>query len=478
VAILKNRTVIIGAALVGAVLIGVLIWNWDRPSTSGLPPAASGETPNASLSLLSPGILGVALGSGNTGAQGLALRGDGTIVVGGTFSSAPAPGLSNSRGFVLRMTSNGRLANPAVTLIADTPASVSGLSTARDGTIVVYGSSAVPKGHFVLARLRPDGALDPAFGSGGAVLANMRSSMWLGDTAHAVAIQGDGKIVATGVAGYAAGPLAQGSYCVTARFSQDGRFDRSFGDSGRLLTLVAGKQYCTASSVLVAPDEKIIVVGHYRAEHEPPHIALFRYLPDGTPDRQFGRDGIAQLLQISASVWGGAVFDSQGRIVVVGSEWVSPSSARFLVVRFDPNGNLDRSFGADGIVSLAGGTVSQELVAAALQQDGKIVAVGRSGWHGGTRAAEPGKRDEIVVTRLDANGALDGSFAGGGLLLMASPRYLWGGRAIAIQPDGKLLIAGDFVDDANDRATSAIVLLRLNPDGTPDADFGSGVDTP
>jgi uncharacterized delta-60 repeat protein len=104
--------------------------------------------------------------------------------------------------------------------------------------------------------------------------------------------------------------------------------------------------------------------------------------------------------------------------------------------------------------------------------------VGNNGWRSGTRPAEPGKRNEIVVTRLDANGALDQSFAGGGLLIMASPRYLWSARAIAIQPDGKLLIAGDFVDDANDRATSAIVLLRLNPDGTPDADFGSGVDTP
>ena len=47
-----------------------------------------------------------------------------------------------------------------------------------------------------------------------------------------------------------------------------------------------------------------------------------------------------------------------------------------------------------------------------------------------------------------------------------------------IQPDGKLLIVGDIIDEANDRATSAIVLVRLNPDGTPDADFGSGVDAP
>jgi hypothetical protein len=59
-----------------------------------------------------------------------------------------------------------------------------------------------------------------------------------------------------------------------------------------------------------------------------------------------------------------------------------------------------------------------------------------------------------------------------------TPRYLWGGHGIAIQPDRKLLIVGDIIDEANDRATSAIVLVRLNPDGTPDADFGSGVDTP
>jgi len=475
---LKNRTVAIGAALVGAVLIGVLIWDWNRPSTSGLPPAASGETPKASLSLLSPGMLSIAPGSGGTGAQGLALQGDGTIVVGATFASESAPGLSKSRGVVLRMTSNGQLANPAVTLITDTPTRVEGISTARDGTIVVIGSSEGPKGHFLLARLLPDGALDPAFGGGGAVLANMKASMFPGDTAQAVAIQADGKIVATGVAGYAAGPLAQGGYCAIARFNRDGRFDRSFGDSGRLLTSVEGKQFCGASSVLVAPDGKIIVVGHYHAEHELPHIAVFRYLPDGTPDRQFGRDGIAQLLKISAIAWGGAAFDSQGRIVVVGTEHVGSTNWRFLVVRFDPNGNLDQSFGTDGIASLAGGSFSQQLVAVALQQDGKIVAVGKNGWHSGGRPAEPGKRDELVVTRLDANGTLDQSFAGGGLLIMASPRYLWGARAIAIQPDGKLLIAGGFVDDANEHAHSAIVLLRLNPDGTPDADFGSGLDTP
>src|SRR5713101_1877557 len=98
---LKNRTTVIGTALVGAVLTGVLIWDWNRtPSTFGLRHAASGDNPNASLRLLSPGILSIALESGNMHAAGLALQGDGTIVVGATVVSASAS--DKSRGVVLR----------------------------------------------------------------------------------------------------------------------------------------------------------------------------------------------------------------------------------------------------------------------------------------------------------------------------------------------------------------------------------------
>jgi hypothetical protein len=61
---------------------------------------------------------------------------------------------------------------------------------------------------------------------------------------------------------------------------------------------------------------------------------------------------------------------------------------------------------------------------------------------------------------------------------MPSSRYLWEAHGVAIQPDGKkLLIAGSVTDEANDRST-AIMLGRLNRDGTPDAEFGRGVDAP
>jgi len=58
---------------------------------------------------------------------------------------------------------------------------------------------------------------------------------------------------------------------------------------------------------------------------------------------------------------GGAALDSQGRIVVVGKESLSPTNTRFLVARFDSNGNVDQSFGANGTVSLHDAVVSQML---------------------------------------------------------------------------------------------------------------------
>ena len=472
----KKRVMVIGAALLAA----VFIWNWNRtPNTFGLGHAASGDTPKASLRLLSPGILSIALESRNTSAAGVALQADGTIVVGATTSPkvVSAPAGDKQRGVVLRLTSNGRLANPAVTALANTPSAVSSVSTARDGTIVVvgYGQAAEQSfdHHFLVARLLPNGELDPAFGGEGIVLANMRSGWRATDAARDIAIERDGRVVVTGVASYALAPLAGASYCATARLGQDGRLDRSFGDDGRVLTLVPGWTRCNGASVFVGLDGRIIVAGNASSEVGPHHIVALRYLPSGALDPQFGRDGTVEL-QKDAVAWSAAL-DAQSRILAVGYELLGPIRTRILVARFDSHGNVDQSFGAGGVVSLHDADVTQGLKAAALQPDGKIVAVGTFGWSSASLPTEPRKRYQIIVLRLDASGALDTSFADGGLLFMASPRYQWGGETIAIQPDGKLLIAGFVFDE--DR-THSIVLVRLNRDGTPDAEFGRDVVTP
>jgi uncharacterized delta-60 repeat protein len=257
---------------------GALIWNWITPSTSALIHSASADIFKPRLRLLAPGVLSVALGSRNAMALSLALQKDGTIVIGANSwpKVLPPPASDQTRAVILRLAPNGQLGRPAVTLLADTTSFVKGVAVGHDGTIAVVGSG----GHFLVARLLPDGVPDPAFGGSGVVLANVRSSMWGGDAGAAVAIQGDGRIVTTGSAGYALAPLAGGWYCATARFTRDGRFDRRFGDKGRVLALVPGNTRCSSSSVLVTPDGKVVVFGIYSSERTPAHIALFS-LPPG-----------------------------------------------------------------------------------------------------------------------------------------------------------------------------------------------------
>ncbi len=484
---LKKSAMLIGAVLLAAVFVGVLIWNWSTPNTFALSNAASGDIPKASLRILSPGILSIALEFRNSHATDVALQADGTIVVGATTwpKVVSAPAGDKARGVVLRLTANGQLANPAITALGNTPSAVSSVSSARDGAIVVvgYGQPAEQRTagpatdrRFLLARLLPNGALDPTFGGQGIVLADMRSGLFSNNNiARGTAIEDDGQLIVTGVASYPLGPLAAGSYCATARLGRDGRLDRNFGNKGRVLTLLPGMTRCNSVSVFVDRDGRIIAAGNASSECGPHQIVTFRYLSSGALDPQFGRGGTAEL-QTEAVAWS-AAFDAQSRIVAVGTQFLGPTGTRILVARFDAQGNVDQSFGAGGIVTLHDADVSQVLNAAAIQPDGKIVAVGTFGWSSPTRPPEPGKRFQIVVLRLDQSGALDKSFADGGLLLMASPRYQWGGQTIAIQPDGKLLIAGFVYDDADGR-TSSIALVRLNRDGRPDAGFGRDVETP
>jgi hypothetical protein len=256
---LKKRAMLIGAALL---VVGGLIWNWSStPDTFALSHAASGDTPKASLRILSPGILSIALEFREAHATGVALQADGTIVVGATTSPkvVSAPAGDKERGVVLRLTSNGQLANPAITALSNTPSVVSSVSTARDGTIVVVGYGApaeqriagpATNRRFLLARLLPNGALDPTLGGQGIVLANMRSGWGHSNVARGTAIEDDGQLIVTGVATYSLAPLAQGAYCATARLGHDGLLDRNFGDKGRVLTLPPGMTRCSSVSVL------------------------------------------------------------------------------------------------------------------------------------------------------------------------------------------------------------------------------------
>lgn len=124
-------------------------------------------------------------------------------------------------------------------------------------------------------------------------------------------------------------------------------------------------------------------------------------------------------------------------------------------------GQLDTSFGSAGTASLGSNT---RLFATAVQSDGKVVAVGASGY--GTSAVH------LLVVRFTTSGQLDSSFSGGQVTGPANTV----GQSVAIQSDGKIVVAGTAITpgDSSGTGKNGIVVARFNSNGSPDGSFGSG----
>ena len=163
----------------------------------------------------------------------------------------------------------------------------------------------------------------------------------------------------------------------------------------------------------------------------------------GDLDRGFGADGRRIITGVSAAE--ALAIQPDGRIVVVG--W----NGNVAVARLKPDGSNDPAFGGTRFVDFGSFDLGQ---AVALQPDGKIVVVGRTS-------------DNVTIARLNANGSLDMGFGSGGKRTID-----YGGRdgaeGVAVQPDGKILVAGFGGADRN------LLVTRLHGDGTNDTDFGSG----
>jgi uncharacterized delta-60 repeat protein len=158
----------------------------------------------------------------------------------------------------------------------------------------------------------------------------------------------------------------------------------------------------------------------------------------------------------------GLIIQRDGRIVAVGSafSWERPEQARFAIARFKPDGSLDVTFGGNGTVVTDFVNTPAQAKAVAIQNDGRIVAVGFSG--------VDGVRTDFALARYNPDGTLDQAFGNGGRVTTDFPSNDDEAFAVAIQTDGKIVAAG--LSRVAERFDFA--LARYNPDGTLDATFG------
>lgn len=302
------------------------------------------------------------------------------------------------------------------------------------------------------------GELDPKFGNGGKVI----TPLGFGDRVTCLAFQPDGKIIAAGASG------SRGIYYASdfalVRYHADGSLDLSFGFGGRVITDFLGDQDYV-NGIALQRDGKIVVAGRGR-EGAIIYFGLARYTTDGSLDATFGSGG-----KLLTSFFGhgddalAITIQPDGKIVAAGKSFTGPSEVDFALARYNSNGTLEATFGSGGKVHTDFGGYDL-ITAMAIQPDGKIVA-------GGNTYTE-GAHNDFALARYNTDGSLDSGFGSGGKVVtdfFRQPDFVAG---LALQPDGKIVLAGDvstFTSPSFD--AGGFGLARYNNDGSLDSTFGS-----
>jgi len=393
------------------------------------------------------GIGGMATTAKNIYTTSIAIQKDGKIAVGGVSHN------SSENDFALvRYNTNGSLDSTfgksgIVTTSIGISSVVYSIAIQSNGKIVMGGSSFSYKDTiqvFALARYTSNGNLDYTFGSGGIVTLATSSTYSI---VQSVAIQSDGKIIAVGtISPNTIDPSMQfynhGQMCLV-RFTTNGSLDNTFGI---ITTTFSRKKTCLddrGNATAIQSDGKIVVAGRSDQKY-----ALIRYNTNGSLDATFGFGGI-----VATDIWysiNSIAIQSDGKILAAGQGSQG-------LIRFNSNGSLDATFGNGGTAIISGDAIANALT---IQNDGKIII-----------ACESQGSTIISLLRFNGNGTLDSSFGFNGIATKSG----LGGRALAIQSDSKIAVAG-FIEKVTSTGGTAyeFALVRYNTNGGFDSTFGIG----
>ena len=300
-------------------------------------------------------------------AYAIAIQPNGKIIAAGTIMQdfavvrfKPNGNLDSSFGVNGKVTTDFEGKGDAVKFVAIQP----------DSKILVIGTafdSGGEQSKFALARYNPNGTLDNSFGKGGKVATTV--DIYKFDNGSAFILQPNGKIVAAGFS-----YDANTEYDFTLiRYKSNGKVDSSFGTNGFTTTDFNG--FDLAMAIGVQQNGKMIVAGY--SDFFNSVIDVARYTKNGLLDSSFGTNGkvVTNIGGISDKAYSMAI-QPDNKIIIAGSS-LNGSDNDFVLVRYKPNGNIDKDFGNNGIV-LTRFEDNDIARGVTLQPDGKIVAAGSS----------------------------------------------------------------------------------------------------
>ena len=351
----------------------------------------------------------------------------------------------------------------------DSNAAANAEAVLPNGDILVAGYADAPGSDFALVRYKPNGRLDTTFGSG----TGIALTPFPGDaSAAAMAVLPSGKILLAGqVAKYSEDGQIVSSYFAAAEYLPDGRPDLSFGRGGLITTPLPGD--ATAAALAVLPNGRFVIAGTtFSNPHS--HFIFVRYYPNGTVDNSFGSGGVSITAEAPNATALAMALLPGNKLLVAGS-----IGGDFGVVRYNPDGSVDKTFGRPGPSRLAPGVVttdfggSSDAHAIALAPGGKFILAGVGENGGGSFD------DEFALARYNADGTLDATFGAvgamrgtGKVVTQVNGTLGDSANAVAVQPNGKIVVGGVAGDSTFDH--SYFTVARFNPDGSLDASFGPG----
>jgi uncharacterized delta-60 repeat protein len=351
----------------------------------------------------------------NSTVYAIAVQADGKVLIGGVFTGYNG----TARNSIARLNADGSLdTNFLNTGMGANSGSVNAVALQPDGKILIAGvfTSYNGVGRNRVARLNADGSLDTSFNPGTGA----------NSAVYAVALQPDGKIFIGGFFSSYNGT----SRDAIARLNADGSVDTTF------LNTATAADNGTVYAIALQADGKVLIAGFFTSN-------IIRLNADGFVDTSFnpgtGANGGLNAIALQAD----------GKVLIGGVFTSYNGTARNRFARLSGNGSLDTNF-----LNTSTGADNDSVNAIALQPDGKILIGGFfTGYNGTTRNS---------IARLNGNGSLDTSFLNTGMGANSTV------NAIALQPDGKVLIGG-FFTSYNGVGRSRIA--RLNADGSLDTNF-------
>lgn len=404
--------------------------------------------------------------------KSVAIQNDGKIVIGGytrwlngydfavmKFLSNGAPDLSF--GLFGRMVVNFGLQDRANDMILQ-----------QDGKIVLAGETRTGTTlDIAIARINTNGLPDFSFNGNGKIIDVLRGSSFY----NSLALQSNGKIVAGGGTRDVFFYTALNDYAI-GRYQTNGKLDPAFSTDGIQNLHFDYAFDAFIKKIAVLPDNKILVAGEVTATDSKGigDFELSRFYPDGRLDSTFGTNGKVLTDLGGEEFLTGLAVQPDGKIVISGYsvDYNGNNSFHLYVLRYLSNGVLDPAFGSGGLKEIPAGLVetNEPIVAPLLlQPDGKIVVSGLTIVSSDTA----GSNLELLVARMNTDGSMDPGFGTGGIKIIntlpsGNAAFI---RDIALQPDGKILLAGGI--QTGIIVSNEFLVIRLNADGSLDPGFSS-----